>query len=124
MSQQTCERATAWLCPHCGAQNTTTHDPAFRHMVVSCDIERGGCGRTVIVDVELATARRAIKTLDVAPEPLVDVDLEFVYPPGAERVRAADERHSELDARLAVVESDVALVMRRFKVTQWEKEGR
>lgn len=122
MSQQICEEATAWECPHCGAQNTTTHDPAWRNLVVSCDIERGGCGRTVIVDVELATAQRAVKSVD--RRALGDVDLQYVYPPGAERTCAADERYSELDARLALVEADVALLMRRFKVTQWEKEGR
>ena len=105
------ETTTAWECPHCGAQQSNKHPEGWEHILATCDIDAGGCGRTVIVDVRKAQAYRAIKSFDPVCAPLVDVDLEYVYPPRSERICAADERHADHEARIARLETQVHRLM-------------
>jgi len=95
---------TRWECPHCSAQQSSKHPQGWEHILATCDIDLGGCGRTVIIDVKKAAAYRAIKSFDPICAPLVDVDREYVYPPGSERICAADERHDDHERRLVACE--------------------
>lgn len=53
-----------WICPYCEHENTVLTEKARETVVVTCDLESGGCDSTAVLDL--------YAVVNVMVRPLVD----------------------------------------------------